>query len=149
MDPDTLTYYFLQSLQLPDENEIEGTDELEQKTLPQFLLLVFKEPEEKEEILMENIGIKGSALYRLYLFIASYLFFQCLCSLPQSQLEYLHSLKLPFLYSTLEQFVEWVRDGMYDFHQLPLVMRKHLEPQDEVALNSFQSSYKGILCIIV
>ena len=37
---------------------------------------------------------------------------------------------------------------MYDFHQLPLVMRKHLDPQDEEVLRGIQSSYAG-MCIIV
>jgi len=39
-------------------------------------------------------------------------------------------MKLPYLYSTLELFVQWIKDGTYDFHHLPLVMKKHLDDSD-------------------
>ena len=152
---DLLTHFYLSSknFQLPHEVDFGSSDELKQKDLPEFLLLVFPEeeevPEEKEKNLMLKIGIKE--LVNLYFCLYLCIKFPniSLYSLPRSQLEYLLSLKLPFLYSTLEQFVQWIKDGMYDFHQLPLVMRKHLEPPDEEALSNIQKSYAGILCINV
>ena len=62
-------------------------------------------------------------------------------------------LKLPYLYSTLELFVQWIKDGVYDFHQLPIVMKKHLEAEDEKKLREISTTdasmgkvsvYKGI-----
>ncbi len=67
--------YSLQSIQLPDEIEVKGTDEL---TLPQFLLLVFKVPEETEENIMENIGIKGSVVFIYLCHNSIYSFLICL-----------------------------------------------------------------------
>ena len=66
------------------------------------------------------------------------------CSLSPSQLACLQALKLPYLYSTLEQFVNWVKDGMYDFHQLPFVMKKHLEPEDKEVLSMLDTNYEGL-----
>ena len=74
------------------------------------------------------------------------------CSLSQpgceSQLACLLSLKLPYLYSTLELFVQWVQDGIYDFHHLPLVMKKHLEDGDVETLQKIIVNYKSkYLCM--
>ena len=66
----------------------------------------------------------------------------------ESQLACLLSLKLPYLYSTLELFVQWVQDGIYDFHHLPLVMKKHLGDGDEETLQKIIVNYKSkCLCI--
>ena len=71
------------------------------------------------------------------------------CSLSQpgceSQLACLLSLKLPYLYSTLELFVQWIQDGIYDFHHLPLVMKKHLEDKDVEMLQNIVVKYGGKL----
>ena len=66
------------------------------------------------------------------------------CSLSRSQLASLQALKLPYLYSTLELFVNWVKDGVYDFHQLPFAMKKRLEPEDEEALDKLDTTYEGV-----
>ena len=66
------------------------------------------------------------------------------CSLFPSQLACLQALKLPYLYSTLELFVNWVKDGMYDFHQLPFVMKQQLEPKDENFLDMLETHYTGV-----
>ena len=76
----------------------------------------------------------------------------CLLSLSQpgceSQLACLLSLKLPYLHSTLELFVQWVQDGIYDFHHLPLVMKKHLEDGDVETLQKIIVNYKSkYLCM--
>ena len=69
------------------------------------------------------------------------------CSLSQpgyeSQLACLQALKLPYLYSTLELFVHWIQDGIYDFHHLPLVMKKHLEDRDIEKLQEVIGKYDG------
>ena len=68
-------------------------------------------------------------------------------SLSPSQMAYLLNLKLPYLYSTLELFSEWIRNGMHDFHHLPLAMKKHLEPQVKEAIDKIDATSKGILII--
>ena len=65
-------------------------------------------------------------------------------SLSSSQLACLQALKLPYLYSTMELFVNWVKDGIYDFHELPFVMKKHLEPEDEEVLDKLDTNYEGV-----
>ena len=69
------------------------------------------------------------------------------CSLSQpgyeSKLAYLQALKLPYLYSTLELFVQWIQDGIYDFHHLPLVMKIQLEDRDLEALQKMIVNYES------
>ena len=71
-----------------------------------------------------------------------------LCSLTptefKSQLACLLSLKLPYLYSTLELFVQWIKDGTYDFHHLPLVMKKHLDGTDLENLQKIPVMFEGM-----
>ena len=57
----------------------------------------------------------------------------------------LQKLKLPYLYSTLELVVQWIKDGLYDFHRLPLVMKKHLDPDNKQALEKLVTTeyYEG------
>jgi len=52
--------------------------------------------------------------------------------------------KLSYLYSTLELFVQWIKDGTYDFHHLPLVMKKHLDDSDLAKLKDTALKYKGV-----
>ena len=40
--------------------------------------------------------------------------------------------------------MNWVKDGMYDFHQLPFVMKRHLEPEDKEVLSMLDTSYEGL-----
>jgi len=53
-------------------------------------------------------------------------------------------MKLPYLYSTLELFVQWIKDGTYDFHHLPLVMKKHLDDSDLAKLKDTALMYEGV-----
>ncbi len=82
------------------------------------------------------------------LLIAYILSCLCLCSLPHNQMARLMKITVPHLYSTLELFVQWVKDGMYDFHRLPYAMKRHISEEDKLKLQGLQSSrhYAGVCC---
>ena len=66
------------------------------------------------------------------------------CSVSKSQLFCLLSLSLPELYCTLELFVKWISiNGTYDFSELPLVMKQHLDPENMTALQNLDVGFKG------
>jgi len=110
------TEYLVKSLNLQDEPQ---ETELLQMTLPAFLLYGKqrkREEREQEKVEMEvlrDIGIQSLTMPEF-----------------KMHLDCLLSLKLPYLYSTLELFVQWIKDGVYDFHHFPLVMKKHLDATD-------------------
>ena len=129
-------------------------------TLQTFLFTVFGKQEkggqeEDKKLEMEILQEIGMQRFVHTLFqacstksIANFsFFFFFFFSLSQpgceSQLACLLSLKLPYLYSTLEVFVQWIQDGIYDFHHLPLVMKKHLEDGDVETLQEIIGKYDG------
>lgn len=52
-------------------------------------------------------------------------------------------MKLQYLYSTLQLFVCWIADRVYDFHQVPYAMKA--DPPDQVLqeLEEIPSQYSG------
>ena len=42
------------------------------------------------------------------------------------QLRVLETLQVKYLYKTLEMFVGWVNDCLYDFHELPFAVKRPL-----------------------
>ena len=73
--------------------------------------------------------------------------------LSPHQMAQLMKIKLPYLYSTLEVFVKWIQYGMYDFHELPLDMKKHMKPEDEELISTVSGRYDGeehgvVLCFV-
>ena len=100
------------------ENNSEG---LEQKTVPQFLLMLYDHLKEKSAVLKE-IGI---------------------CSTSHSQLICLIKLPLPSLLCCLQLFASWVRDGVYDFAALPLGLKIHLSSQDLQSIEQISSKWTG------
>ena len=67
-------------------------------------------------------------------------------SATELQCECLLKLKLGNLHSILENFVQWRRDGMFDFCELPLTMKKHLEHEDEESIAAIHDVYSGKYC---
>ncbi len=53
------------------------------------------------------------------------------------------ALQLPDLYSTLNLFVQWIEYGIYDFCDLPLDMKKHMNREDEEKILNLSSSLEG------
>ena len=46
------------------------------------------------------------------------------------------------LYTTLQVVVEWINDGIYDFHTLPKTMKIPLKKEDEDKLLALPKQYK-------
>jgi len=125
-------------------------------TLQTFLFTLFgkqekggeREDKKLEMEILQEIGMQRfvhfhSKLGQSNLYPICLLFFSLSHSGCESQLACLLSLKLPYLYSTLELFVHWIQDGIYDFHHLPLVMKKHLEDRDIEKLQEVIGKYDG------
>ena len=46
------------------------------------------------------------------------------------------------LFPTLELVVEWIKDGVYDFHTLPKAMKRPLRKKDKQKILGLQQTYK-------
>ena len=55
----------------------------------------------------------------------------------------LSSVKLCFLLSTLELFVRWVKEGLYDFNSLPMALKVHLIEEDIAVLEQLPKTFQG------
>ena len=44
--------------------------------------------------------------------------------LTAEQRHVLEAMKIRYLYKTLEMFVEWITDCLYDFHELPFAVKR-------------------------
>ena len=98
-----------------------NSEGLEQKTVPQFLLMLYDHLKEKSAVLKE-IGI---------------------CSTSHSQLVCLIKLPLPSLLCCLQLFASWVRDGVYDFAALPFVVKTNLSSQDLQLIQEIPHTWTG------
>ena len=54
------------------------------------------------------------------------------------------------MYSMLEFFVQWVKDGMYDFHHLPFVMKRTLSDSQRDCIRKIPNhpDFKGAESVI-
>ena len=66
-----------------------------------------------------------------------------LYSLSDTQLACLSSVRLCFLFSTLELFVRWVKEGLYDFNSLPMALKVHLTEEDSTLLEQLPKHFPG------
>ena len=66
-----------------------------------------------------------------------------LYSLSDTQLACLSSVRLCFLFSTLELFVRWVKEGLYDFNSLPMALKVHLTEEDSTLLEQLPKRFPG------
>ena len=55
----------------------------------------------------------------------------------------LSSINLSNLFSTLELFVEWVKEGLYDFCSLPMALKIQLSEDDLAAIENIPPRYNG------
>ncbi len=74
----------------------------------------------------------------------------CVCFLHRKhlsklQLSSLMRTELQFIFSTLELFVTWVSNGVYDFCELPFSMKADLPSEVVEELKRVSSQYLGIL----
>ena len=94
---------------------------LEHKTVPEFLLMLYDHLEEKSAVLKE-IGV---------------------CSTSHSQLVCLIKLPLSSLFSCLQLFTSWVKDGVYDFAALPFGLKSCLSSQDLQSIEQIPVKWTG------
>ena len=66
-----------------------------------------------------------------------------LCSLSDSQNDYLINLKMRHVFQTLELLTEWMREGMYDFCALPFSLKTELSKEDRDVLCSIKKETEG------
>ena len=99
----------------------QSSEDLEQQTVPQFMLKQYDHLKESEEVLKE-IGV---------------------CSTSPSQLACLVELSLPSLFSCLQFFAIWVRDGIYDFNTLPFVVKTQMIHQDLESIQQIPLKWTG------
>ena len=65
-------------------------------------------------------------------------------STSNSQLACLIQLPLPSLFSCLQLFASWVRDGVYDFAMLPLGLKTHMSEQDLHSIQQIPCKWTGM-----
>ena len=64
-------------------------------------------------------------------------------TLSPPQLKFLESLPTAMVFTCLKLFIQWLKDGMYDFHTLPFTLKTHLSPEDQEALLQIPNKWKG------
>ena len=52
------------------------------------------------------------------------------------------AIPMKHLLTTLTVVVDWIKDGIYDFHTLPKAMKMPLKEQDESTVLNIPKSYK-------
>ena len=98
-----------------------NSEGLEQKTVPQFMLMQYDHLKESEDVL-KKIGVQSTST---------------------SQLVSLMKLPLPSLLHCLQLFASWVRDGVYDFAALPFGLKSHLSSQDLQSIEQIPLKWTG------
>ena len=94
---------------------------LEKQTIPWFMMTLYDHLKEDGQVLKE-IGIPSTSTSQL----------ACLMQLP-----------LPFLFSCLQLFAIWVRDGLYDFAMLPFVLKTHMSEEDLRSIQQIPCKWTG------
>ena len=98
-----------------------NSEGLEQKTISQFMLILYGHNRESSAVLKE-IGV---------------------CSTSHSQLVRLMKLPLPSLLYCLRLFASWVKDGVYDFAALPFGLKSQLSSQDLQSIEQIPLKWTG------
>ena len=94
---------------------------LEQQTVPQFMLKQYDNLKEDKDVL-KKIGVHSTSPTQL----------ACLVELP-----------LPSLFSCLDLFTSWVRDGVYDFATFSFGVKTHLSNKDEELIQRIPLEWTG------
>ena len=95
--------------------------DLQEQTVPQFMLTLYDHLKESEEVLKE-IGVRSTSPSQL----------ACFVELP-----------LPSLFSCLQLFASWIRDGVYDFATLPFRVKTNLSSQDLQLIQKVPHEWTG------
>ena len=98
-----------------------NSEGLERKTVPQFLLMLYDHLKESEQVLKE-IGVQSTSPSQL----------ACLVDLPLSS-----------LFSCLQLFASWVRDGVYNFAALPFGVKIRPSSQDLQSVEQISLKWTG------
>ena len=64
-------------------------------------------------------------------------------TLSPPQLKFLENLPTVVVFSCLQKFIQWLKDGMYDFHTLPFTLKTHLSSEDQEALLQIPEKWEG------
>ena len=64
----------------------------------------------------------------------------------QSQVHFLHDLPVYLVVECYEQFIIWLKDEIYNFHDLPFAVKSHLLPEDKKKIHEIPSQWKSMLC---
>ena len=64
-------------------------------------------------------------------------------TLSSPQLKFLESLPTAMVFTCLQLFIQWLKDGMYDFHTLPFTLKTHLSPEDQEALLQIPNKWRA------
>ena len=102
---------------MPEQNFAD----LVQQTVPEFMLTLYTDLQESEDVL-KKIGIHSTST---------------------SQMACLKQLPLPSLFCCLQLFTSWVRDGVYDFAALPFGVKTHMSNQDKELIQRIPFNWTG------
>ena len=98
-----------------------SSGDLEQQTVPQFMLTLYDQLKASEEVFKE-IGIHSTSA---------------------SQMACLKELRLTSLFYCLQLFASWVKYGVYDFATLPFGLKTHLSYQDLQSIQQIPLKWSG------
>eukprot|EP00731_Ephydatia_muelleri_P026802 Em0018g902a len=59
------------------------------------------------------------------------------------RLKFLENLPTVMVFSCLQKFIRWLKDGIYDFHTLPFTLKTHLPLEYQEALLQIPEKWKG------
>lgn len=102
---------------MPEQN----ITNLEQQTVPEFMLTLYTDFQESEDVL-KKIGVHSTSTL---------------------QMACLKQLSLPSLFCCLQLFTSWVRDGVYDFAALPFGVKTHMSNQDKELIQKIPFNWTG------
>ena len=64
--------------------------------------------------------------------------------LSNTQEHVLRELPLCSLLSAMQLFIEWVQDGRYDFCELPIAFKSHMNEHDSSTIQQLDKTWKGL-----
>ena len=87
---------------------------------------------------------KRYVIYQVCAGVCEHVCIYCiLCSLSDSQNDYLINLKMRHVFETLKLLTKWMREGMYDFCALPFSLKTELSEEDRDVLCSIEKEAEG------
>ena len=99
----------------------QSSEGLEKQTVSKFMLMQYNHLSQSGKVL-EEIGVRSTSASQL----------ACLVELP-----------LPSLFSCLQLFVNWVKDGVYDFAALPFGVKTRIPCQDLQSIQQIHLQWTG------